>query len=100
MPRCEGWTRTGGVFSLGPPTWSQCPNDAVVLLEVEQNDGGKVSTTKQPACMNCWKEAQSWPIKILSATPISENAEQSVQDNRQQIADLLRNSPCDPDGKM
>jgi hypothetical protein len=70
--RCEGWTRTGGAFTLGAAVWSQCFNNAVVILEVEQTENGKTVVTKQPACIDCWKEAKKWPIKILSATPIEE----------------------------
>jgi hypothetical protein len=70
--RCEWWTRTGGAFSLGPVSWSQCTNDATVMLEVEQVDTGVKEVTKQPACMDCWKSTKDSAIKILSAEPIAE----------------------------
>lgn len=68
--RCEGMRRYGGAFSLGPVTWTQCENDATVLLRLKQKDG---PVEEMPACMDCWKEAQDpqWNIKILSAKPIS-----------------------------
>lgn len=68
--RCEGWKREGGAFTFGPATWSQCSNEATVILEVEQNEKGTLVVTKQPVCMGCWKEAANWPIKVLSAEPI------------------------------
>lgn len=73
--RCEGWTRHGGVFTFGPVTWTQCPNEAVVMLKVEQKVEGQSGVSEQPACIDCWKEAKAWPITILSATPIEANVE-------------------------
>lgn len=61
--RCEGWTRTGGAFTLGPVSWSQCPNDAVVKLKVKQE--GRISL--QPACLICWDKGKASGIKIISA---------------------------------
>lgn len=66
--RCEGWRRTGGAFSFGPPTWVQCPNKASVILEVQQD--GVIE--KMPSCTTCWKEAIDKHIKILSVEPIME----------------------------
>jgi len=63
--RCEGWTRHGGLFTLGLPEWSQCENEAVVILEVQQEE-----ITKQPSCMDCWKKGIKKGIKILSVEPI------------------------------
>lgn len=63
--RCEGWTRHGGAFTLGPATWSQCENDGVVLLRVKQD---KVETL--PACTGCWGKIKEAGIKILSVDPI------------------------------
>lgn len=68
--RCEGWTRKGGVFTLGPVTWSQCENEAVVMLEVEQE-----KIEKQPACIDCWKKGIKEGIKILSVEPLIKNKE-------------------------
>lgn len=67
--RCEGWTRKGGAFTLGPVTWSQCENEAIVMLEAEQE-----KIEKQPACMDCWKKGKEEGIKILSVEPIEEKA--------------------------
>jgi len=50
--QCEGWRRYGGVFSFGSPRWEQCKNDAIVILEVEQE-----KIEKLPSCLDCWKEA-------------------------------------------
>jgi len=68
--RCEGWTRKGGIFTLGLPTWSQCENEAVVMLEVEQK-----KVEKQPSCMDCWKKGIKTGIKILSVEPLTETKE-------------------------
>ena len=65
--RCEGWTRRGGIFTLGRPTWSQCENEATVMLEVAQE-----KIEKQPACMDCWKKGVEKEIKILSAEPLGD----------------------------
>lgn len=63
--RCEGWRRKGGAFTLGPVKWSQCENEAVVMLRVKQE-------TEQglPACMDCWKEAIERGIEILDSRPL------------------------------
>ena len=70
VPRCEGYRRTGGMMTLGPVVWRQCPNDAIVMLKIKQV-GEKA--TSMPACMDCWNESKEprWKIKILSAEPIS-----------------------------
>lgn len=65
--RCEGWRRHGGMFTLGPVTWSQCKNEAVVVIDLEQ-DGKR---EKLPGCMECWREAIDSGIKILSVEPIT-----------------------------
>lgn len=65
--RCEGWTLPGSFMTLGPRTWRQCENEAVVMLEVEQE-----KVEKQPACTDCWKKGIEKGIKILSVEPISE----------------------------
>ena len=64
--RCDGWSR-GGVFSIGRTTeWIQCTSDAIVILEVEQDN----EITKQNACMACWKHAIASKIRIISVIPI------------------------------
>lgn len=68
--RCEGWRRRGGVFTLGPVSWSQCERDATVLLKVKQDD----ETKSYPACVICWNKAVENHIEILHVTPLSEDA--------------------------
>jgi len=64
--RCEGWKRRGGVFTLGPMQWSQCENDATVMLTVAQEKEETLS-----ACNECWKEGIERGITIIKAEPIS-----------------------------
>jgi hypothetical protein len=66
--RCEGYRRHGGAFTLGPVTWKQCTNDAVVSLVVVQD--GKKETL--PACMTCWNECISTGVTIKSVTPLPD----------------------------
>ena len=67
MPQqCEGWMRTGGAFTLGRPTWSQCEEEARVRITAEQD--GQVKT--YPACQQCWEQAIATGIKIMSVVPI------------------------------
>lgn len=68
--RCDGWRRHGGAFTIGRPVWSQCENDATVLLTIEQE--GKV-LTDSPACAECWAEGIERGIKQLSAKPITKD---------------------------
>jgi len=65
--RCEGWRRRGGTFTLGPVTWEQCDNNAIVNLTVVQE---KEETL--PACKVCWQEAIDKGITIKSAIPLKE----------------------------
>jgi hypothetical protein len=65
--RCEGWRRNGGVFTFGPVKWSQCKNDATVMIDLEQD--GEQQTL--PGCLECWQEAIDKGIKILSVRPIA-----------------------------
>ena len=65
--RCEGWRRRGGAFTLGPVTWAQCDNDAVVMITAKQK-GEDVKTF--PACMECWNEALQFKIEILEVVPL------------------------------
>ena len=69
MTRCEGWRRRGGAFTLGPVVWKQCESDAIVLLEVTQDN----KTEKQPSCKSCWLEAIENNITIESAVPLEIN---------------------------
>lgn len=65
--RCEGWRKRGSVFSFGIPEWIQCENEAIVMLEVKQEE---IETL--PACKICWQEAIDRKMKILSVKPIVE----------------------------
>lgn len=77
-PRCEGWTRHGGIFSLGPVTWTQCTSLATVMLTVRQppEGGGPLKTSKQPACRACWQKCIENGIKITKVVPIEETKQQ------------------------
>lgn len=67
MPQCEGWRRRGGAFTLGPVKWSQCEEEAEVMLKIKQDN----KTQEMPGCKECWQEAiEHKSIKVLSATPI------------------------------
>ena len=70
--RCEGWRRYGGAFSLGPVVWRQCQNEAVVMLDIEQ-DGER---QQLPGCAVCWQEAIDTGIKILGVRPIESHEAQ------------------------
>ncbi len=63
--KCEGWRRNGAAFTLGPVTWKQCENEAVVILEVVQD--GKVESL--PGCAICWQECIDSGIQINSSRP-------------------------------
>jgi len=66
--RCEGWTKHGGAFTLGPVRWAQCENEAVVMLVVKQKD----KINKYPGCMNCWDKCKEFAIEIISAELIED----------------------------
>lgn len=66
VPRCEGWRRTGGAFTLGPVRWQQCENTAIVRLTVTQAG----ETEQISACLECWREATGREIEILEAVPL------------------------------
>lgn len=68
--RCEGWRRYGGAFTLGPVTWKQCEEAAIVQLKFRQD--GKVDTL--PACQTCWDECIENDIKIIKATPLTHQS--------------------------
>lgn len=62
-PRCEGWRRYGGAFTLGPVRWEQCKEKATVMVTVKQEGGPKKTL---PACDHCLREAQTTTgIKVL-----------------------------------
>jgi len=69
-PRCEGYRRYGGAFTLGPVRWEQCHNTATVLLTIEQN--GEI-LKDSPACAECWEEGRKAGIKQIEAKPILAN---------------------------
>ena len=70
--RCEGWCRKGGAFTLGPVKWSQCENEAAVMLLVKQE-----TEEGFPTCMECWREAIERGIDILDSHPLA--AEDGIQ---------------------
>ncbi len=66
-PRCEGFRRYGGAFSMGPVRWEQCHDAATVMLEVKQGDNTQIL----PACQVCWEEARDTKgIIVIDARPI------------------------------
>ncbi len=70
-PRCEGFRRYGGAFSLGPVTWEQCRETATVMLTIRE----KKHRGTFPACQTCWNEALSTAgIVVTDAKPITANA--------------------------
>lgn len=65
--QCEGWRRYGGAFTMGPPKWDRCGENAIVILRVESNSEEKDVL----ACLKCWKEAEkSGGMSILSVKPL------------------------------
>lgn len=64
--RCEGWTRTGGVFTLGPVRWDQCESESIVFLTIKQ-EGKK---ERLPSCQSCWNETIENKITIIKVEPI------------------------------
>lgn len=70
--RCEGMTRHGGAFTLGPVRWVQCENEAIVLLKIRQERNGKFEEKhNMPTCLGCWLEGRETDaIEILEAIPI------------------------------
>jgi len=73
-PRCEGWRRYGGAFTLGPVKWVQCPESATVMLTVKQE--GEKKKQRMPSCQKCWLEACSTKgIAVLDAKPIAVDVE-------------------------
>ena len=75
--RCEGWTRKGGAFTLGPVTWSQCENESIVNIKFKQGDE-PIATL--PACKQCWQKCiDSKNIKILSVEPIPHDQQEGEQ---------------------
>ena len=73
--RCEGWRRTGGAFSFGPVKWSQCENNAIVMLEVRQKE-----VKEFPACIECWNEAIGRGIEIMEARPLGAARERGGEE--------------------
>jgi hypothetical protein len=65
--KCEGQRRYGGVFTLGPVTWVDCPDTPTVLLKI----GGKVL----PACNTCWQECIDNKMVIEEVIPIQKKEE-------------------------
>ncbi len=67
--KCEGYRRSGGVFTFGPVKWVQCENTATVKIKFKQRDE-PIDTL--PACNDCWQECiKGKNVNILSVTPIT-----------------------------
>lgn len=62
-PRCEGYRRYGGAFTLGPVRWEQCNEEGIVVLHI-------AGCEPTPACSKCWKEAIENKLPIESADPL------------------------------
>ncbi len=63
--RCEG-RRKPGIFNMGAaPVWTQCNNEAIVLITVKQEEIGE-----WPTCEKCWQEAIDRGMKIIKVEPI------------------------------
>ncbi|MCP4394879.1 MAG: hypothetical protein GY804_11535 [Alphaproteobacteria bacterium] len=71
--RCEGWRIYGGAFTIGPPQWKQCKNDAIVMLKVTQEE-----TQSLPACAKCWKSSIKNEIEIVSVTPLDDSNDRDI----------------------
>ena len=67
VPRCEGYRRYGGAFTLGPVRWQQCRKQAIVRITVVQEEGEGTF----PACMTCWNEAKARNVEIKNVEPIA-----------------------------
>jgi hypothetical protein len=68
-PRGEGWYRHGGVFTLGPFTWRQCANPAIVMLSVRNKD--EKETTTKPSCAKCWQKCIEEKLTITGVRPLT-----------------------------
>ena len=67
--RCEGMVRHGGALTFGLPYWTQCENNAVVMVKIIQDD----KNGEFPGCLDCWKRATTESgIEVISAEPIKE----------------------------
>lgn len=67
--QCEGYRKLGGAFTCGGvPTWTQCEEDAAVLLTLVHKGE---SQEDLPTCQVCWKECLSTDgITILGVRPL------------------------------
>lgn len=69
--RCEGWILPGSFMTLGPRTWKQCKNKAIVMIEFKQDDE-KIKIL--PGCSECWQKCiDAKNIEIISVEPIKSN---------------------------
>lgn len=76
MARCEGWVRTGGVFTLGPVEWDQCKKDGVFSVTF-QYPGEAVKTL--PACRDCLGEVEKSGATILKSVIIDTPSSSEVK---------------------
>jgi hypothetical protein len=67
--QCEGWTRHGGAFTIGPPRWERCRNESTWLLTATQNG----ETRHFPVCDECREEAKLRGITIVSEARLERN---------------------------
>lgn len=66
--RCEGWIRrTGGVFTFGEPTWTQCESNAIAILTVEQ-----ATIAETPVCRKCWDGTKERKFNIVKEVLLTE----------------------------
>lgn len=73
--RCEGYHRSGGAFSFGPPEWRQCKNRAEFSITVSQS--GEESTL--PACKACLEESlNNENLEVLAHVLLEVTNEQRV----------------------
>lgn len=69
--RCQGYTRNGGMMTLGPVQWRQCTNTAQFMITVSQEG----TTQTLPACPSCRDECTRFGIDIIAIENIPEDTE-------------------------
>ncbi len=68
MKRCEGWIRTGGIFTLGPVEWDQCKNDGKFMVTFKYQDEPEKTL---PACESCLSQIEGSGAVIIRSTIIT-----------------------------
>ncbi len=64
--QCEGYTKPGAFQVGAPAVWTQCTNEAIVMLSFKENK----KTKALPACKKCWNDCIEHNYKITKAKPI------------------------------